>query len=1152
LEVIDPAMTVKVTGHQWFWEYEYADFLNEENESINFDSYMKDESILEKGQLRMLEVDNPLLLPIDTHIRFVITAADVLHDWAMPSLSLKVDACPGRLNQASVIIERPALLFGQCSEICLRLGRSICSGKGKSSLIFPSTGFSVNYDVNLCELSLKYIQIGVLNLWILGAYVNYTNKNSKGLFYNDPKKILIKLINKIIVKLILFERSLTCNWDSSRNIPPKSSLLCFINIYKLDIFNNRWIEGLKTNDIFKQEGILISEGKKVFWLTEIKSAIIQSTNWSKLGNPVFRIFLRNPELKQNSSLQLYCKSWIKQFILGASRGQDRYQDNYIYLNGFLEYGRYKIPSYKYRGQSNNEKVRIYNRIWNLIIILINKINFSSWFWRFALCFIPWENQIINNYPNYRAYSVWNNSNRRLQNKDKFKYNESMPVFRTVFRQYSSVRIMKNIKPLKDKKLTKEVLQTFKEGNWMTVGLKQRLTTFIENVQKSISETTLTYGMYSKELNYLTESYLHSLLVQVHAIEVLSKNKGSKTPGSDSLILDNNCENKILILKKIKRFYSIEKIPGRRVYIPKPNSKELRPLTIPSIIDRVIQQLFLTVIDPIIEVNSDLYSFGFRKGRNQIMAIGHIQKKLQSKPSRGEITQVDYPLIWDADIRKCFDSINHEWLLNNIPIPKKYKFIFKKWLTSGFVEFGNDKIYPTYQGVPQGGLISPLLMNMTLNGMENLIEEAKLEYKNKIKKSVIRKRKDGSNQLSVKMKSKVKAKFKEINISCNLIRYADDFIIICGSPILLDILKRKVKEFLKIRGLEIHLNKSKTIYFKINAPFNFLGYTFVYLIRTNNIRSKFLMRYIREYRLEGRPRLYVYPSTLKYDNIKLKIKNILRSNYNTTIFQLISKLNPIIRGWVNYYSFSNSGGTLTSFRKFMYCRLKIYLIKKHKKASIRWLMKQYFLLNSLPEQYSLKPKLLLKVNPGILKNKWTFFGLAFKDSNGNFYDEPRINILLWPNKIKKLVTATLFAPSRELLKSNYYLNKELWNEEIAKLQKHHFSFKTTLWETLYTRDGNFCYLCKDTLIDDINDMNTDTHVHHIKPWSKDKTYDVDNLALVHANCHEGWHLEPLGKVEKTNKCPKFKGEIYSKNRTKIKFYKNEIAKKKVIKSKIKIT
>jgi len=117
-EVIDPAMTVKVTGHQWYWEYEYADFLNEENESINFDSYMKDEASLEMGELRLLEVDNSVVLPIDTHIRFIITGADVLHSWAVPALGIKVDACPGRLNQASVIIERSGHFYGQCSEIC--------------------------------------------------------------------------------------------------------------------------------------------------------------------------------------------------------------------------------------------------------------------------------------------------------------------------------------------------------------------------------------------------------------------------------------------------------------------------------------------------------------------------------------------------------------------------------------------------------------------------------------------------------------------------------------------------------------------------------------------------------------------------------------------------------------------------------------------------------------------------------------------------------------------------------------------------------------------------------------------------------------------------------------------------------------------------
>lgn len=292
MEVIDPAMTVKVTGHQWFWEYEYADFLNEENETINFDSYMKDESILEKGQLRMLEVDNPLLLPIDTHIRFVITAADVLHDWAVPSLALKVDACPGRLNQASVIIERPGRLYGQCSEICLRLGRSICYGKEKLSLVFPSTGFSVNYDVDLCELNLKCIQIEFLNLWILGAYVNYMNVDDTTRLFHSRCLLITYVINKIIAKLILFERPLTCNWDFSGYIPSKSNSVYNMDIHILDIGEYNKGNDLETNNIFKQENILISEDKKVSWLTEIKSAMIQSTNWSKLGNPVFRVSSR--------------------------------------------------------------------------------------------------------------------------------------------------------------------------------------------------------------------------------------------------------------------------------------------------------------------------------------------------------------------------------------------------------------------------------------------------------------------------------------------------------------------------------------------------------------------------------------------------------------------------------------------------------------------------------------------------------------------------------------------------------------------------------------------------------------------------------------------------------------------------------------------
>nr|YP_009040512.1 cytochrome c oxidase subunit 2 [Kappaphycus striatus]AHG98611.1 cytochrome c oxidase subunit 2 [Kappaphycus striatus] len=117
-EIISPAITIKTLGHQWYWSYEYSDYANEDGEVINFDSYMVPEEDLEKGQLRLLEVDNRMVVPINTHIRIIVTGADVLHSWAVPSLGVKCDAIPGRLNQASLFIKREGIYYGQCSEIC--------------------------------------------------------------------------------------------------------------------------------------------------------------------------------------------------------------------------------------------------------------------------------------------------------------------------------------------------------------------------------------------------------------------------------------------------------------------------------------------------------------------------------------------------------------------------------------------------------------------------------------------------------------------------------------------------------------------------------------------------------------------------------------------------------------------------------------------------------------------------------------------------------------------------------------------------------------------------------------------------------------------------------------------------------------------------
>lgn len=117
-EIVDPAVTIKAIGHQWYWSYEYSDYSQSDDQNIAFDSYMIPDDDLELGQLRLLEVDNRVVVPVNTHIRMIITAADVLHSWAVPSLGVKCDAIPGRLNQIPVFIKREGVFYGQCSELC--------------------------------------------------------------------------------------------------------------------------------------------------------------------------------------------------------------------------------------------------------------------------------------------------------------------------------------------------------------------------------------------------------------------------------------------------------------------------------------------------------------------------------------------------------------------------------------------------------------------------------------------------------------------------------------------------------------------------------------------------------------------------------------------------------------------------------------------------------------------------------------------------------------------------------------------------------------------------------------------------------------------------------------------------------------------------
>jgi cytochrome c oxidase subunit 2 len=124
-ELIDPILTIKIIGHQWYWSYEFSDYVTNEDlidnpweTKVKFDSYMLNDAELKKGDLRLLKTDKPLFLPKNTHIRLIITSSDVLHSWAVPAFGIKTDAVPGRLNQTSVYLKNSGVFYGQCSELC--------------------------------------------------------------------------------------------------------------------------------------------------------------------------------------------------------------------------------------------------------------------------------------------------------------------------------------------------------------------------------------------------------------------------------------------------------------------------------------------------------------------------------------------------------------------------------------------------------------------------------------------------------------------------------------------------------------------------------------------------------------------------------------------------------------------------------------------------------------------------------------------------------------------------------------------------------------------------------------------------------------------------------------------------------------------------
>jgi RNA-directed DNA polymerase len=361
---------------------------------------------------------------------------------------------------------------------------------------------------------------------------------------------------------------------------------------------------------------------------------------------------------------------------------------------------------------------------------------------------------------------------------------------------------------------------------------------------------------------------HSFFAKLLAVKRVVQNQGAKTPGVDNVIW-NTSDQKIQAALSLKR-RGYQTQPLKRIYIPKKQKGKLRPLSIPVMLCRAQQALHLLSLEPLAELKADKNAYGFRPLRSAADAIEQCFKSLAQKSSAHYILE--------GDICACFDSISNPWLMANIPMDKE---ILGKWLTAGYIEKG--KRYPTTGGAPQGGVISPTLLTVTLSGLEQAVKAATRPQ-------------------------------DKVHISI----YADDFIITGATK---EVLENKVKPtveaFLRERGLLLSQEKTKIT--PITEGFDFLGMN------------------IRKYK----GKLIIQPAKSSVKRFLADIRKTIKLNAAAKAEKLINQLNPKILGWSNYYRHVCSKRTFSYVDHHIFSAIWRWATRRHTNKNARWVKEKYF-------------------------------------------------------------------------------------------------------------------------------------------------------------------------------------------------------------------
>lgn len=401
-------------------------------------------------------------------------------------------------------------------------------------------------------------------------------------------------------------------------------------------------------------------------------------------------------------------------------------------------------------------------------------------------------------------------------------------------------------------------------NWLTINW-ERITKEVKRLQMRIAKAVRKkrYGKVQALQWILTHSFSAKLL----AVKRVTQSSGAHTPGVDGVIWKTPKQKMKAVKSLLRRGY--RPLPLRRIYIPKKSGGD-RPLSIPSLIDRSMQALHLLALEPVAETKADRNAYGFRPKRSTADAIEQCFKALARKTSSSWILE--------GDIRACFDSLSGDWLEDNIPMDRA---LLAKWLRAGYIE--KKTLHPTFQGVPQGGVISPCILVIALSGLEETV------------KSVTSSR------------DKV-----------NVISYADDFVITGASR---EVLENKVMpavvDFLKERGLELSPQKTKITH--IDEGFDFLGFN------------------VRKYK----GKLLIKPSKKNVKSFLKETRKQIKSNATVTTEVLISQLNPKIRGWANYFCHVVAKETFKDVDYSINKAIQQWIKRRHPDKSTKWIQKKYF-------------------------------------------------------------------------------------------------------------------------------------------------------------------------------------------------------------------